>query len=121
PIQYQRDCLWCGGRPDICLSCGCHAIGKWRTLLFADHAARLHSGRFDWFSDSALGHRSRAKNCIGERMNRPVHFEIPAKDPARAIKFYEGAFGWTFKKWDGPMPYWMITTGPGSEPGINGG
>jgi len=54
-------------------------------------------------------------------MNRPVHFEIPAKDPARAIKFYEGAFGWTFKKWDGPMPYWMITTGPDGEPGINGG
>ena len=54
-------------------------------------------------------------------MNRPVHFEIPAKDPARAIKFYEGAFGWKFKKWDGPMPYWMITTGPESQPGINGG
>ena len=54
-------------------------------------------------------------------MNRPVHFEIPANDPARAIKFYEGAFGWKFHKWDGPMPYWMITTGPDSEPGINGG
>ena len=27
----------------------------------------------------------------------------------------------SFKKWDGPMPYWMITTGPDSEPGINGG
>jgi uncharacterized protein len=54
-------------------------------------------------------------------MNRPVHFEIPANDPERAIKFYETVFGWTFRKWDGPMPYWMITTGPDTEPGINGG
>jgi uncharacterized protein len=54
-------------------------------------------------------------------MNRPVHFEIPANDVERAIKFYETVFGWKFQKWDGPMPYWMITTGPASEPGINGG
>jgi predicted enzyme related to lactoylglutathione lyase len=53
-------------------------------------------------------------------MPRPVHFEIPAEDPARAIKFYESVFGWKFTKWDGPMPYWMIVTGEG-EPGINGG
>jgi predicted enzyme related to lactoylglutathione lyase len=37
------------------------------------------------------------------------------------MAFYKSVFGWTFKKWDGPMPYWMITTGPDSEPGINGG
>jgi uncharacterized protein len=54
-------------------------------------------------------------------MPRPIHFEIPAADPERAIKFYNSVFGWTFQKWDGPMPYWVITTGPGSEPGINGG
>ena len=29
--------------------------------------------------------------------------------------------GWEFKKWDGPMPYWLVTTGPDSQPGINGG
>jgi len=54
-------------------------------------------------------------------MPRPTHFEIQAADPARAIKFYESLFGWTFTKWDGPMPYWLINTGPADEPGINGG
>ncbi len=54
-------------------------------------------------------------------MPRPIHFEIQADDPARAIKFYESAFGWSFKKWDGPMPYWLVTTGEDGQPGINGG
>lgn len=50
---------------------------------------------------------------------RIVHFELPADDPARCMKFYEGAFGWRFEKWDGPIKYWMIKTGEG--PGIDGG
>ncbi len=25
-----------------------------------------------------------------------------------------------FEKWDGPFDYWLITTGPDEEPGING-
>ena len=54
-------------------------------------------------------------------MPRPTHFEIPSDNPERAISFYEAIFGWKFQKWEGPMPYWMITTGPDSEPGINGG
>ncbi len=54
-------------------------------------------------------------------MPRPIHFEIPAEDPERAISFYERALGWKFQKWDGPVPYWVIETGPASEPGINGG
>jgi len=54
-------------------------------------------------------------------MPRPIHFEIPAENPERAISFYQGVFGWTFQKWEGPMPYWLITTGPNTEPGINGG
>jgi len=37
------------------------------------------------------------------------------------MAFYQTVFGWTFQKWEGPMPYWLITTGPNSEPGINGG
>lgn len=53
-------------------------------------------------------------------MPRPVHFEIQASDPAALASFYEGVFGWTFSQW-GDMPYWLITTGPDSEPGINGG
>ena len=54
-------------------------------------------------------------------MARVIHFEIHAEDPDRAIRFYGTLFGWTFKKWDGPMPYWLVTTGPDAEPGINGG
>ena len=54
-------------------------------------------------------------------MPRVVHFEIHAGDPERAITFYEKVFGWTFQKWEGPMPYWLITTGPNDQPGINGG
>jgi len=55
-------------------------------------------------------------------MPRPIHFEIPADHPERLIGFYQTVFGWTFQKWEGGnVPYWMITTGPESEPGINGG
>jgi predicted enzyme related to lactoylglutathione lyase len=54
-------------------------------------------------------------------MPRPVHFEIPSDHPENAIAFYSAVFGWTFHKWEGPMPYWLITTGPNEEPGINGG
>ena len=52
--------------------------------------------------------------------NRPTHFEIHAADPQRAMKFYTDLFGWKFDKW-GEQDYWMITTGPDSERGINGG
>ena len=54
-------------------------------------------------------------------MPRVVHFEIHAADPERAVKFYEKDFGWTFQKWEGPMEYWLVTTGPDDQPGINGG
>ena len=54
-------------------------------------------------------------------MPRVVHFDIPADDPERAIKFYEEVFGWKIEKWEGPMEYWLITTGPEDEPGIDGG
>ncbi len=54
-------------------------------------------------------------------MSRVVHFEIPADDPERSIKFYETVFGWTIEKWDGPIEYWLIITGDEAEPGIDGG
>jgi uncharacterized protein len=54
-------------------------------------------------------------------MPRVVHFEIHAAQPERAIEFYTKLFNWQFQKWDGPMPYWLITTGPDTEKGINGG
>ena len=54
-------------------------------------------------------------------MSRVIHFEVHADDPERAAAFYRELFGWQIAKWDGPMEYWMIVTGPDSEPGINGG
>ena len=54
-------------------------------------------------------------------MARIVHFEIHVENPDRAIKFYRAVLGWEFSKWDGPMPYWAVKTGPDNEPGINGG
>jgi predicted enzyme related to lactoylglutathione lyase len=54
-------------------------------------------------------------------MSRVVHFEIPADDPERAIRFYEKVFGWRIEKWDGPIEYWLVMTGPEDEPGIDGG
>lgn len=53
-------------------------------------------------------------------MNRIIHFEIPADDPARAIKFYEEVFGWEITKWDGPFDYWLVKTGEEGQPGIDG-
>ena len=54
-------------------------------------------------------------------MPRVVHFEIHAADPDRAVNFYTTLFGWSFQKWEGPMDYWLVTTGPNEQPGINGG
>jgi predicted enzyme related to lactoylglutathione lyase len=54
-------------------------------------------------------------------MARVVHFEIHAEKPERAIQFYQNSFGWEFQKWEGPMDYWMVMTGPDDQPGINGG
>ncbi len=52
-------------------------------------------------------------------MARPIHFELPVDDPARAAAFYEKLFGWDIQQWEG-APYWLVTSGPDSEPGING-
>ena len=54
-------------------------------------------------------------------MPRVVHFEISAEKPERAVKFYEKVFGWKIMKWEGPVEYWLITTGEKDEPGIDGG
>jgi predicted enzyme related to lactoylglutathione lyase len=52
---------------------------------------------------------------------RVVHFEIHAGDPERAIGFYSKLFGWRFQKYDGPVDYWLVTTGEKEKPGIDGG
>ena len=53
-------------------------------------------------------------------MPRVVHFEIHAEDPERAARFYDRVLGWEAKRWEGPVDYWLLTTGAGGEPGING-
>ncbi len=54
-------------------------------------------------------------------MPRVVHFEINVDKPERAIKFYNKVFDWKIEKWGSDeQNYWMVTTGPDKEPGING-
>ena len=52
-------------------------------------------------------------------MSKVLHFEIPAEDPKRAIKFYKEVFGWEIEKLE-HGDYWLVSTGPNDEPGING-
>src|SRR5688572_792018 len=52
--------------------------------------------------------------------NSVVHFEIFASDVERARKFYERVFGWTFEV-GGPPDFYLIVTGPGTDPGIRQG
>ena len=55
-------------------------------------------------------------------MPRPIHFELSFEDAERAKNFYSTVFGWSYQKYgDDSMPYWLTTTGPDGEPGINGG
>ena len=58
-----------------------------------------------------------------------VHFEIPADNPERAVKFYRDMFGWKIDRWENPagMEYWIVQTVPTDEQGqptrqgVNGG
>ena len=59
----------------------------------------------------------RGLSCAG--MARPVHFEIHADDPQRAITFYTDVFGWTVNQY-ADQQYWLVSTGPTDEPGIDG-
>jgi hypothetical protein len=52
-------------------------------------------------------------------MSRVAHFEIPAADAARANRFYQQVFGWQMQEFGG-MGYYMATTGPETEVGIDG-
>lgn len=52
-------------------------------------------------------------------MNRVTHFEIPADEPEKALKFYGDVFGWNFQQF-ADNPYWIASTGSNEEPGING-
>lgn len=56
-------------------------------------------------------------------MNKPVHFDIFGVDLDVLKNFYGQVFEWTFPDYsefvDGE--YFGVITGPGEEPGINGG
>lgn len=52
-------------------------------------------------------------------MNRVVHFEFGAVDPARAVEFYKSVFGWEAQRW-GTEEYWLMKTGASSDAGIDG-
>jgi uncharacterized protein len=51
-------------------------------------------------------------------MFRPTHFEIPADDIERAVKFFTEVFGWKCNDYGGGMQYYLTDTGSGE--GING-
>lgn len=52
-------------------------------------------------------------------MSRVIHFEIPAEDPKKVVNFYKQVFKWEIQKWE-YGDYWLVSTGPENEPGING-
>jgi len=61
-------------------------------------------------------------------MNPVVHFELPYEDAARAIRFYERAFGWKTQKLGADMGEYVVVTTLESDTipdaprgGINGG
>lgn len=54
-------------------------------------------------------------------MNRFVHFELATDDLEKTAAFYREVFGWKVEKWDGPVDYWLVDSGDGTAPGINGG
>ena len=49
-----------------------------------------------------------------------VHVELSSKDPAATRKFFEGVFGWKFKKEDmsTEMEYWTFDAGSGPGGGL---
>jgi len=52
-------------------------------------------------------------------MPNVAHFAINADDVARAKRFYEKVFRWTFNAW-GPPGFYQIKTGTDGDPGVMG-
>lgn len=53
-------------------------------------------------------------------MSRPVHFEIPAEDANRAVKFFGDVFGWKSSEFGENSGYFLTTTGEEGQAGIHG-
>ena len=54
-------------------------------------------------------------------MNRFTHFELATGDLDKTAAFYREVFGWQIEKWEGPVDYWLVSSGDANTPGINGG
>ena len=54
-------------------------------------------------------------------MNRFTHFELATDDLEKTAAFYRDVFDWQIQKWEGPIDYWLVTTGDEGTVGINGG
>jgi predicted enzyme related to lactoylglutathione lyase len=55
-------------------------------------------------------------------VSRVSFFEFASPDPAKEMEFFKTLFGWEFQKFgDQGQDYWLVTTGPKEEPGIDGG
>src|SRR5262245_19267644 len=52
-------------------------------------------------------------------MPNVAHFAINADDVARAKRFYEKVFGWTFSAW-GPPNFYQINTGDDAKTAVLG-
>src|SRR4029079_17838908 len=48
-------------------------------------------------------------------------FEIHCPNIEQGVKFYQDVFGWKTQSWPGKEVYYLATTGPEGERGINGG
>lgn len=82
--------------------------GKWNTMVKTQSRRKNANGKSAQAVQAAPG------------VNRPVHFEIPAKEPEKLAKFYTDVFGWQFMKAPIPgMDYWLCKTGTEGA-GING-
>lgn len=69
-----------------------------------------------------------ATGAAATNMCPVVHFEMPAKDRARAAAFYAGAFGWQMNQLGEDMGHYLLATtadsdvpGPGHRGSIGGG
>ncbi len=55
-------------------------------------------------------------------MSRTAQFQIGAGDPQRAIGFYRGVFGWSFRpSGEGSADSWLISAGSEGTVSIHGG
>jgi predicted enzyme related to lactoylglutathione lyase len=53
-------------------------------------------------------------------MPRPTHFEIPAEDVHRAVKFFGDVFGWKSSEFGENSGYFLTSTGNDEDHGIDG-